>query len=545
MVPPAPSLSNVVSEALLKSIRMLGFSRGLKTGAVSLAWRLKLGFGVVLVLLGVVGAMGWQMAVSNSERLLRLVDDAQLTALAQQMQLAVKDMALSASSVGLVEDELDIQDELQRLSDASQRYGAAKQELQRSLAQRSDSLPITDQLALVTATEAVAQRMYGSIKDMAGHGSRTAIGDFAINQVAAPQAAWLKELAQLNDIVATTMKDAALDSVRSIEALRRAIVLVALMAVVVGIVTAVLISRSVARPMSQAVNVARSVAQGDLRHVERTIRRDEIGALLDALGDMQAALRALVQGISASATSIGGASTDVASGHGSLSLRTEQAVAGLQRTVASLDQLTDFVRRSAESASSVNDLARSASRSAQEGRQVFEQVVASMADVTTASRRISEITAVIDEIAHQTNLLALNAAVEAARAGEHGRGFAVVAAEVRSLAQRSAESAKEIKHLIASSAQQVDTGAQLVQQAGASIGSMSTAVDQVTQRIGVVHQIATEQLKAIEHVNETVVQLDRLTQQNAEMVSQGAVATAALRDEATKLNRLIGTFELG
>lgn len=545
MVPPAPSLKNAVSEALLKSIKMLGFFRGLRMGAVSLAWRLKLGFGVVLVLLSVVGAMGWQMAVSNSERLLRLVDDAQLTALAQQMQLAVKDMALSASSVGLVEDELDIQDELQRLGDASQRYGAAKQELQRSLAQRSDSLPITDQLALVTATEAVAQRMYGSIKDMAGHGSRTAIGDFAVNQVAAPQAAWLKELAQLNDIVATTMKAAALDSVRSIEALRTAIVLVALIAVVVGIVTAVLISRSVARPMSQAVNVARSVAQGDLRHVKRIIRKDEIGALLDALGNMQAALRALVQGISASATSIGGASTDVASGHGSLSLRTEQAVAGLQRTVASLDQLTDFVRRSAESASSVNDLARSASRSAQEGRNVFEQVVASMVDVTTASRRISEITAVIDEIAHQTNLLALNAAVEAARAGEHGRGFAVVAAEVRSLAQRSAESAKEIKQLIASSAKQVDTGAQLVQQAGASIGSMSTAVDQVTQRIGEVHQIATEQLKAIEHVNETVVQLDRLTQQNAEMVSQGAVATAALRDEATKLNRLIGTFELG
>lgn len=529
----------------MKLIGRFGIRRGLGMGGMSLAWRLRLGFGLVLALLGLVGAMGWQMAVSSSASLLRIADDARLTDLAQQMQLAVKDMAISSASVGLVEDELDIQDELARLDEAGKRYGAAKQELVAALAQRKEGSPIAQQLALVGANETVARRMYSSIKDMAGHGSRTAIGDFAINQVAAPQAAWLKELARLNDIVATTMKAAALADVRSIQVLRTAIVLVALIAFAVGIATAVLISRSVARPMGQAVNVARSVARGDLRQVERHARRDEIGALLDALGDMQTALRTLVQGISSSATSIGGASTDVASGHGSLSLRTDQTVESLKRTVASLAELTAFVQRSAEFASSVNDLAHSASRSAQDGHKVFEQVVSNMTDVTAASRRISEITAVIDEIAHQTNLLALNAAVEAARAGEHGRGFAVVAAEVRSLAQRSANSAKEIKELIATSAKQVDTGAKLVQQAGTSIGNMAAAVDQVTQRIGEVHQIATEELHAIERVNETLEQLGRLTQQNAEMVSQGAVATAALRDEATKLNELVGAFELG
>lgn len=180
-----------------KWFRRVQSGPGLDT--VSLTWRLRLGFGVVLVLLSLVGAMGWHMAGATSDRLVRLVGDARLADLAQQMQLAVKDMAISAASLGLVEDELGIKDELQRLNDASQRYGVAKQALSLGVAERSDSGPIAQQLAQVSATEAVAQRMYGSIKDMAGHGSRTAIGDFAINQVAAPQAAWLKELARLNE----------------------------------------------------------------------------------------------------------------------------------------------------------------------------------------------------------------------------------------------------------------------------------------------------------------------------------------------------------
>jgi methyl-accepting chemotaxis protein len=380
---------------------------------------------------------------------------------------------------------------------------------------------------------------------MAGHTNRESISDFAVNQLAAPQSVWLEHLANLRETVSATIRATADASIQSAGDLRRMIFLVVLVAVLAGAVTAVLISRSITVPIGQAVELASRVAQGDLRPVPTSSRGDEIGLLLDALAQMQQALQALVHGISDSAAGIVDASSDVAAGHGSLAGRTEQAVSGLHRTVASLAQLTEFARTSAESAEGVNRLASSAREYALEGRAVFKRVVENMAGVAGASRRIDDIIGVIDEIANQTNMLALNAAVEAARAGEHGRGFAVVAAEVRNLAKRSADSAQEIKTLIDSSSSQVNQGASFVQQAEAVIDRIAAAVEHVAQRIDEVNRVTSDQLRAIHHVNETVGQLDRLTQQNADMVSQGASATASLLDEANKLKSMIGRFELG
>jgi methyl-accepting chemotaxis protein len=290
--------------------------------------------------------------------------------------------------------------------------------------------------------------------------------------------------------------------------------------------------------------VARRVAQGDLAVQVQTGRRDEVGDLLDALAEMQGGLRSLVCEIGASAESIRVASTEVASGNADLSQRTEVAAASLQQTSSSLDQLKAALRQSAESATEANRLALSAATVAARGSEVVGHVVSNMAGIGASSHKIADIIGVIDGIAFQTNLLALNAAVEAAQAGEHGRGFGVVAAEVRSLAQRAAAASREIKELITDSLQRVDSGARLVAEAGRSMDDIKGAVGQVTGVIAGVTAAASEQSSGIATVSDVVVQLDHMTQQNAALVEQSAAAAESLREQAVRLNVLVGTFRV-
>ncbi|MBI5258712.1 MAG: HAMP domain-containing protein, partial [Burkholderiales bacterium] len=238
-------------------------------------------------------------------------------------------------------------------------------------------------------------------------------------------------------------------------------------------------SASIVRPMKQAAELARAIASGDLTRPVRDSGRDESADLLRSLDAMQNHLRELVGQIRSSADSIQTASAEVASGNTDLSQRTEQAASNLQQTASSIEQLTGTVRQSADAASQANQLAASASAVAERGGSVVAQVVSTMDEINTSSKKIADIISVIDGIAFQTNILALNAAVEAARAGEQGRGFAVVAGEVRSLAQRSAEAAREIKTLIGTSVDKVETGARLVQDAGSTMGEIVASVQRV------------------------------------------------------------------
>jgi methyl-accepting chemotaxis protein len=303
--------------------------------------------------------------------------------------------------------------------------------------------------------------------------------------------------------------------------------------------------RAVAKPLERAVKVAERIAEGDLGStVDVGTKQDEIGRLLQAVASMQDRLRALVGEIRQTADSIQVASAEVATGNTDLSHRTEQAASNLQQTASSMEQLTGTVRQSADAASQANQLAASAAEVAQRGGQVVAQVVKTMDAINTSSKKISDIIGVIDGIAFQTNILALNAAVEAARAGEQGRGFAVVAGEVRSLAQRSAEAAREIKSLIGNSVDKVETGSRLVTDAGSTMNEIVASVQRVTDIIGEITAASAEQSEGLGTINGAVTQLDQMTQQNAALVEESAAAAESLREQAGRLAGLVGMFRL-
>ncbi|MFI4932171.1 MAG: methyl-accepting chemotaxis protein [Burkholderiales bacterium] len=315
-------------------------------------------------------------------------------------------------------------------------------------------------------------------------------------------------------------------------------------ALVVGTCMAWAITRSVMRPLRQAVAAATRIAATDLSQALGSERGDELGELLRTLGRMQDTLHKLVGQVRASTDSIGIASAEIASGNQDLSARTEQAASNLQQTASAMEQLTTTVKQSADSARQANQLAVSAAEVAQRGGTVVSQVVATMDEIHASSKKIVDIIGVIDGIAFQTNILALNAAVEAARAGEQGRGFAVVASEVRSLAQRSAAAAKEIKALIGASVGKVETGSKLVSDAGATMNEIVASVQRVTDMIGEITAAATEQSDGIGQVNSAVNQLDQMTQQNAALVEQSAASAVSLKEQATRLTQVVGIFKL-
>jgi methyl-accepting chemotaxis protein len=290
---------------------------------------------------------------------------------------------------------------------------------------------------------------------------------------------------------------------------------------------------------------AERIASGDLSTDIEVNGNTDAAQVLRSLQTLQSELRRSISAIRSGADGVTVAASEIATGNADLSARTEQTASNLQTAASSMAQLNATVRQSADSAAQANQLASSAAAVAQRGGQVVSQVVSTMDEINTSSKKIADIIGVIDGIAFQTNILALNAAVEAARAGEQGRGFAVVAGEVRSLAQRSAEAAREIKTLIGSSVERVETGARLVQDAGSTMGEIVSSVQRVSDIIGEISAAATEQSAGIGQVNGSVVQLDQMTQQNAALVEQSAAAAESLKDQAGRLAGAVSSFRLG
>jgi len=317
----------------------------------------------------------------------------------------------------------------------------------------------------------------------------------------------------------------------------------ALLAAIGGIGYAV--ARSVIRQIggdpADALAAMNEVARGNLA---TQVRTQVPGSLLHGLGTMIDALRHTVSQVRQATDSIATASGEIAEGNHDLSARTEQTASNLQQTAASMEELTGTVTHTSDSARQANALAESASTAAAQGGSVVSQVVATMDEISASSRKIADIIGTIDGIAFQTNILALNAAVEAARAGEQGRGFAVVAGEVRTLAQRSAEAAKEIKSLIGASVERVESGSQLVTQAGAAMKEIVDRVKHVTDTIGEITHATAEQSSGIGQVNTAVAQLDQMTQQNAALVEQSTAAAESLKDQAQRLAGVVQVFRL-
>ncbi len=313
-------------------------------------------------------------------------------------------------------------------------------------------------------------------------------------------------------------------------------------------VASTLVVRSVWRDLGDEPTALREwmqrIAEGDLSTRQDLNSSGSGDSLRAAVVQMSDKLRGTVGAIRHSTDSIATASSEIAAGNQDLSSRTEHTAANLQKTAASMEQLTGTVRQSAESARQANALSNSAASAAQRGGSIVSQVVTNMEEINASSRKIGEIIGVIDGIAFQTNILALNAAVEAARAGEQGRGFAVVASEVRSLAQRSAEAAKEIKTLIHASSEKVESGARLVQDAGSAMNDIVSGVERVTAIITEISAATSEQSSGISDVNTAVNELDQMTQQNSALVEESAAAAESLREQAQRLTEAVSIFRL-
>ncbi len=302
--------------------------------------------------------------------------------------------------------------------------------------------------------------------------------------------------------------------------------------------------RLIARPLHEAVQIAKSVAAGDLTQRINVQSTNETGQLLQALKDMNESLARTVSVVRRGTETINVASGEIASGNADLSSRTESQAGSLEETASSMEELTSTVRQNADNARQANQLVLSASEVAIKGGNVVGQVVHTMGSINESSKKIVDIISVIDGIAFQTNILALNAAVEAARAGEQGRGFAVVAAEVRSLAQRSAAAAKEIKTLIGDSVSKVDTGSKLVDEAGVTMEEIVNSVKRVADIMSEITAASQEQSSGIEQINQAISQMDEITQQNAALVEEAAAAAQSMQDQAVELSHAVSIFRL-
>ena len=315
-------------------------------------------------------------------------------------------------------------------------------------------------------------------------------------------------------------------------------------ALVVALMMALWIIRAITGPINQAVKVSRAVADGDLSMQFDAVGTNETGQLLLALKDMQTSLSRVVGSVRQGSESVATASAQIAQGNQDLSSRTESQASALEQTAASMEQLNATVKQNSDSARQANQLAMNASTVAIKGGEVVAQVVDTMRGINESSHKISDIISVIDGIAFQTNILALNAAVEAARAGEQGRGFAVVATEVRSLAGRSADAAKEIKSLISASVQRVEQGTQLVDQAGVTMTEVVSSIRRVTDIMGEISSASNEQSLGVSQVGEAVTQMDQVTQQNAALVEEMAAAASSLNSQAHELVQTVAIFKL-
>ena len=309
-------------------------------------------------------------------------------------------------------------------------------------------------------------------------------------------------------------------------------------------VSGFLLYRSIVMPLERAQRDLERMSAGDLTGKIESAGNDEISKVLQALRVLQTNVKLLVGQIKETTDLVANGAQEIATGNADLSARTESQASALEETASSMEELTSTVKQNADNARQANQLVLSTSDIAVKGGQAVGQVVATMGSIKDSSRKIVDIIGVIDSIAFQTNILALNAAVEAARAGEQGRGFAVVASEVRSLAQRSAEAAKEIKTLIGDSVEKVDTGSKLVDDAGQTMNEIVTSVQQVTNYVSDISAASGEQSSGIEQVNQAVMQMDEVTQQNAALVEQAAAAAESLQEQAVKLASLVNSFKL-
>jgi methyl-accepting chemotaxis protein len=511
----------------------------------SLAGRLSAGFGFLLVLMLLMGGLGALELVRTNQRMHVIVDVFnKRTEQARDLVDVINTLSVQARTIALLTEIPGIDAEKKAIDKTLQEYGAVEAALRTSLAAGE---PDEEAVRLLDEIAAMSKKTIPLFMEAVQNGldgDNIAATMALTTRVRPIEADWRKKVTSFVKLQSQRANAAVADAeVARNRALVASAVLMAV-ALAAGTLVAWRMVRGIQRPVTRALAVAERIANGDLTSDVRAESNDELGRLLQAVAAMQDRLRAMVGEIRHTCESIQVASTEVASGNTDLSQRTETASSSLEATASSMQQLTETVRQSADSATQANQLAASAREVAARGGEVVSKVVSTMEQIQSSSKRIADITGTIDGIAFQTNILALNAAVEAARAGEQGRGFAVVAGEVRNLAQRSAEAAREIKSLIGSSVERVESGAQLVKGAGSTMVEVVSSVERVSEIVGRISESATAQSNDIADVNRSVAQLDSVTQQNAALVEQSAAAAESLREQSGRLSELVSNFKL-
>ncbi len=508
---------------------------------VTIGTRLRVGFGAILAILVVMVLLTNYLNYNNSKRLENGLTVASAKNLqASIMKSAMLETGIAMRNIGLQSDVSLMQKEEQKVKDQRALYEKALADLktlglsseeQGVLAEISKLDGQTDSAFKEALAQILAFNTEGAAKILSGRID-------PLNQQTLGQINKLVnlQLASSNQVIGSSE-----GAVRSLMYLLFGL---GAAAVALGVVCAVVITRSITVPLAGAVVVAQRVASGELSTEVVVVGRDETSELLQALRDMNQSLATTVGEVRAGSELITTAAHEIAAGNADLSARTETQASSLEETASSMEELTSTVKQNADNARQANQLAVSASSVAEKGGNVVSQVVSTMGSIKESSSRIVDIIGVIDGIAFQTNILALNAAVEAARAGEQGRGFAVVASEVRNLAQRSAGAAREIKELISDSVDKVDAGSRLVDEAGQTMDLVVTSIRQVADIMGEITAATQEQSNGIEEVNQAISQMDEMTQQNAALVEEAAAAAQSMTEQAEILGRAVSIFKL-
>ncbi|NPT53644.1 methyl-accepting chemotaxis protein [Paraburkholderia elongata] len=518
---------------------------------INVSTRLALGFGTVLMLLVTTSLMGMAGVASIRGKLDDIVQvhDAE-TGFATNLRGAVNGIAISIRNMALLTDEKEVANEQASIK----RQEAVYAENYQALGRMFSASPLTtgDERRLLAQLKHEEAATLPLVEKEALNWELANDQDAAVkvlvNEVRPKQVAWLTTLDELLALEQTRSHDAANDAAATYATLQAVTTGAVIVALLIGLTAAVLITRSILRQLgadpAEAQRLASEIAGGNLA-VTVKLGKGDAHSLMASLEAMRLQLMSMVTQIKTSAESIAVHAGEIADGNADLSKRTEEQAASLQQTAASMAELTSTVRQNTEDAMQASTIANAASDTAVQGGQVVERVVTTMQDISASSSKVTEIISVIEGIAFQTNILALNAAVEAARAGAQGRGFAVVASEVHTLAQRSADAAKEIKVLIGQSADHVDAGSHLVADAGATIEQVVRSVHQLSDFVSKIALASTTQRTGIEHVNQAVAEMEKVTQHNSVLVEQVTAGAQTMAGRASALRESVAVFTVG